>query len=60
MNWKEWIGKKVFIKLQDGTVFTKSEVLTYEEPYFSITDRDGYSVVINVNSIQRIKGDRIE
>ena len=55
MEWKEWIGKRIFIKLNDGTVFTHSKVLAYEEPYISITDLYGLPVIINVNSIQRIK-----
>jgi len=55
MEWKEWIGKIVFIKLIDGTIFTYSKVLTYEEPFLAITDRDNLPVVIQVSDIQRIK-----
>lgn len=55
MDWKDWIGLKVFIKLEDGTIFTNSTVLTYEEPYFSITDKYNLPVIINVKYIQRIK-----
>lgn len=55
MEWKSWIGKVVFIKLIDGTVFSYSNVLTYEEPFISITDRDGLPVVINISEIMRIK-----
>lgn len=55
MDWQEWIGKNVFIKLRDGTVFSYSKVLTYEEPFLSITDKFGLPVVINVINIMRIK-----
>ena len=55
MEWKEWIGKIVFIKLQDGQIFSYSKVLTYEEPFISITDRDGLPAVFNVNQIIKIK-----
>jgi len=55
MEWKEWINKTVFIKIQDGTVFTYSKVLAYEEPFLSITDLHGFPVIINTKSIQRIK-----
>jgi len=55
MEWKEWIGKVVFIKLIDGQIFSYSEVLTYEEPFISITDRDGLPAVFNVNQIVKIK-----
>ena len=55
MDWKEWVDKIVFIKLKDETVFSYSKVLAYEEPFISITDRDGLPVVINVSQISRIK-----
>lgn len=55
MEWKEWIGKIVFIKLIDGQIFSYSEVLAYEEPFISITDRDGLPAVFNVNQIVKIK-----
>lgn len=55
MEWKDWIGRVVFIKLNDGTIYSYSRVLVFEDPYLSITDRDGLPVVVNINSIQRIK-----
>jgi hypothetical protein len=58
MEWKEWIGKKVFIKLIDGCIFSQSEVLTYEEPFISITDKYGLPVVINVSQIIKISEER--
>jgi hypothetical protein len=58
MEWNEWIGKKVFIKLMDGSIFSKSEVLTYEQPFISITDKYGLPVVINVNQIIKISEER--
>jgi len=56
MEWKEWVGKeKVFIKLDDGQIFSYSKVLAYEEPFLSITDRDGLPAVVNVKTILKIK-----
>lgn len=55
MEWKDWIGKIVFIKLIDGTIYSYSKVLIYKEPFISIIDKDNLPVVINVDSIQRIK-----
>ena len=55
MEWQEWIGKKVFIKLNDGQIFSFSSVLTYEEPFLSITDRDGLPAIVNVSTILIIK-----
>lgn len=55
MEWRDWIGRIVFVKLEDGTIFSYSTILTYEEPFISITDRDGLPVVINTKNISRIK-----
>lgn len=55
MDWLDWVGKIVFVKLKDGAIFSYSKVLAYEDPYLSITDRDGLPVVIHVLSIERIK-----
>lgn len=58
MEWKDWIGKIVFIKLTDGTIFTYSKILAYEEPFISITDRDNLPVIIRVSDIERIKEEK--
>jgi len=58
MDWKEWINKIVFIKLDDGQIFSYSKVLTYEEPFLSITDRDDLPAVVNVNTIVKIKEEK--
>lgn len=55
MEWIEWIGKIVFIKLDDGQIFSYSKVLTYEEPFLSITDKYGLPAVVNVKTILKIK-----
>lgn len=55
MEWKEWIGKLVFIKLNDNQIFSYSRVLAYEEPFLSIKDKYGYPAIVNINSILKIK-----
>ena len=60
MEWKDWIGKKVFIKLIDGCIFSHSEVLAYEKPFISITDKYGLPAIINVNQIIKISEEREE
>jgi len=56
MEWKEWVGKvNVFIKLNDGQIFSHSKILSYEEPFLALTDMFGLPAVINVNSILKIK-----
>ncbi len=59
MEWKEWIGKKnVFIKLDDGQIFSHSEVLAFEDPFISITDMYGLPAIVNVKTIIKIKEER--
>ena len=61
MEWKEWVGRKnIFIKLNDGQIFSHSEALSYEEPFLSITDMFGLPAVVNVNTIIKIKEERDE
>lgn len=55
MEWNEWIGKIVFIKLEDGQIFSYSEVLAFENPFMNIRDRDGSIATFNVRSIIKIK-----
>ena len=56
MDWEKWVGRKnVFIMLEDGGIFSKSRVLSYEKPFFSIIDRDGLPAVVNTKIIIKIK-----
>ena len=55
MEWKDWIGKIVFIKLEDGTIFTYSNILSFDAPFLTIKDRDKKLVTINISEIERIK-----
>lgn len=58
MEWKNWIGKIVFIKMRDGQVFSYSEVLAFEEPFMSIKDKYGLPAVVHVGEIYKIKEER--
>jgi len=56
MEWEDWVGKKnVFIKLDDGQIFSHSEILAYEEPFLSLTDMFNLPAIINVKTIIKIK-----
>ena len=55
MEWKEWIGRKVFIKLFDGTIFTFSTIVSFDKPFLTITDKYGKQVSINVDNISRMR-----
>lgn len=59
MDWESWVGKKnTFIMLEDGGIFSHSEILAYEDPFLSITDRDGLPAIINTKIIIKIKEER--
>ena len=58
MDWKEWIGKIVFVKLEDGQIFSYSKVLEYEEPFLSLKDKYGLPAIVNINTILKIKEER--
>lgn len=55
MNWNEWVNKvDVFIKLDDGQIFSKAKILLFDEPFLSITDKFGMPVVVNTKHILKI------
>lgn len=55
MDWDRWVGKIVFVKLDDGQFFSNSKILAYEEPFMSLTDKYGLPAIINVNHILKIR-----
>jgi len=55
MEWKDWIGLKVFIKLFDGTIFTFSTIVSFDKPFLTIMDKYGKQVSINVDNISRMR-----
>ncbi|MEX0597874.1 MAG: hypothetical protein WD512_15390 [Candidatus Paceibacterota bacterium] len=55
MNWKEWVGKIVFIKLDDGQIFSFSKILLYESPFLSLKDKYGLPAIIKTSTIVKIK-----
>lgn len=59
MEWNEWNGKRIFVKLQDGSVYT-GEVLSVDDPkseviFMNIRDKFGEIVCFPVSSISKIK-----
>lgn len=57
MEWKDWIGKKVFIKLKDGSCFSESLVEDVEDNFISLTDKFSEKVMVNVSEIVKIVED---
>lgn len=55
MEWKEWIGLKVFIKLDDGSIFSNSIIKDYKEGFLYIVDKFGSQFNINISHIIKIE-----
>ena len=54
MDWKCWIGKRIFVKLNDGAVYT-GKVLDIDDNFFSIIDKFGERVYFKIENISKIK-----
>jgi hypothetical protein len=55
IDWNEWVGKFVFIKLDDGQFFSYSKILTYDEPFISLLDKFNLPAIINTRNIIKIR-----
>jgi len=56
MDWKkDWIGKRIFVKLIDGAVYSESLVLDVDELFFKIRDKFGEIVYFKIDKIDKIK-----
>ncbi len=56
MDWNEWLGKRIFVKLLSGGVYS-GKVLEVEEPLIKIKDKFGEIVLFRVDDISKIKGE---
>ena len=54
MEWAEWTGKRIFVKLITGAVYS-GIVLDVDERYFSIRDKFGEKVIFLISQIEKIK-----
>lgn len=57
MEWIGWEGKKVFIKLKDGSCFSKSYIIDSDEFFLRIRDRDNIPSTIAISEIIKIVED---
>ena len=57
MEWNEWIGKKVFIKLIDGSVFSESLIKDFDDKFISLIDKFGNPATISISQIIKIVED---
>ena len=54
MDWKEWIGKRIFVKLIDGAVYS-GIILDCDNLFFTIRDKFNEKVVFQISKIEKIK-----
>lgn len=55
MEWKEWIGKKIFLKLISGDCYTgKCLDVDDDEKFIEILDKYGNKVTIAISQIIKI------
>ena len=63
MDWRDWIGKRVFIKLKDGNVYSNSLVISVDisNPplvFIELKDKFQNKVMVISSEIIRIQEDK--
>jgi len=63
MEWKDWIGKKVFIKTKSGKIFSNSLIDSIDDSdkpiiFISLVDKYGQSAMVVSSEILVIQEDR--
>jgi len=62
VEWKEWIGKKVFVKLLSGDCYTGT-CLEIDDSFLKLLDKYNNEVTVNISQINKIveeKNERME
>ena len=62
MEWNEWIGKKVFVKLRDGSCYT-GHVLSVDDPqspvqFMNMKDKFDEIVCFPIDTIAKINEEK--
>ena len=62
MEWKDWIGKRIFVQLKSGSVYS-GEVLSIDEEskpliFFEIIDKFGEKITFVHSEILKIKEEK--
>lgn len=53
MEWKDWIGKRIFIKLKSGDVYS-GNCTNSDNNFISMIDKFGANVAIAISEIVKI------
>jgi len=54
MEWEDWIGKRIFVKLISGGVYS-GIILDSDDKFMTIRDKFGERVVFAISEILKIK-----
>ena len=54
MEWKDWIGKKIFVQLKSGAVYT-GVVINVDDLFIYIVDKFGIDVLFAISDISKMK-----
>lgn len=53
MEWNDWNGKRIFLKLKDGSVYS-GKVIDVDGDFIKFIDKFNSKVTVNVNEIIKI------
>jgi small nuclear ribonucleoprotein (snRNP)-like protein len=56
LNWKDWNGKRIYIVLKSGRIYT-GQILSYKDDWFHILDKFGMEISLQVSQIEVIQED---
>lgn len=54
MEWKDWKGKRIFVQLKTGAVYS-GEVIDVDELFITIIDKFNQKVAFAISEIIKIK-----
>jgi hypothetical protein len=57
MEMKDWIGKKIFVQLKKGAVYT-GVVRNVDSMFFYIVDKFGHDVLFAISDISKMKEEK--
>tara|TARA_Y100000310_G_C20515832_1_gene731134 strand:+ start:43 stop:234 length:192 start_codon:yes stop_codon:yes gene_type:complete len=56
MEWRDWIGQRIYIVLKSGRIYT-GKVLNYSNGWFEILDKFNKNISLQVSQIEVIQED---
>lgn len=56
MIWEEWVGKRIYIVLKSGRIYT-GQIISYADEWFHILDKFGKNISLQTSQIEVIQED---